>query len=531
MRPLFSFFFAIVIGCFSSFELSAQSFDGFLSLDGKNDYVTMNDTFWTQTGSFTLEFAFETCNEGADLDSAGLFHFSSGLGLELSVQHQFNLATFNLFTGNQAQSFNSPGFLYSKWQHLALVYNLSDTSVTLFLNGTFLGQLKERLPKLDTLFIGKSPKHFFPGSIDEYRFSDVPRYAGNFPVPQAPHNIDQLTRFIFHLDDGMTGPATSFWDDLGMTFKLVGKNGAHGNGPYALTSDTLVCDGDSIELSASGGTLFHWSPADGLSDTTGSKVRSFVNQNRSYQVVVSDSNSCHWMDSVHLTKRLNPDPDLGPDTTICGGDKLLLYPGDFSTYLWSNATFDSTLNAGAGTTWVRVTDSAGCRGSDTIIIQEHTPIDLNIGNDTVVPDGHTFFLDAGPGFKTYKWSTGESTQKILVTLQMEYRVTVTDSNGCSKSDTINVIYTGLEELSRAFGLSYGPNPAQSIFTLRAEQLPVTSQFTWVNAWGQPLSVKPQDDSFPVQWDLTEWPAGFYYLRMELDDHNPVMIPVIKTANP
>ncbi|MGB5981468.1 MAG: T9SS type B sorting domain-containing protein [Nonlabens sp.] len=48
-------------------------------------------------------------------------------------------------------------------------------------------------------------------------------------------------------------------------------------------------------------------------------------------------------------------------------------------------------------------------------------------------------IDAGPGYTSYLWSTGEITRTIDVTEEGNYDVTVTNDNGCESSATIRVI--------------------------------------------------------------------------------------------
>ncbi len=61
----------------------------------------------------------------------------------------------------------------------------------------------------------------------------------------------------------------------------------------------------------------------------------------------------------------------------------------------------------------------------------------NLGPDNVVCGG--VLLDAGPGYAKYQWSTSDSTQSAFVDLSGTYNVLVSDINGCTGSDTINLI--------------------------------------------------------------------------------------------
>ncbi|MBN2273867.1 MAG: T9SS type B sorting domain-containing protein [Bacteroidales bacterium] len=64
--------------------------------------------------------------------------------------------------------------------------------------------------------------------------------------------------------------------------------------------------------------------------------------------------------------------------------------------------------------------------------------DISLGNDTVLLPGTTIMLSPGSEFRSYDWTTGESSSSVVINHPGEYGVEVTDSNGCSSSATINV---------------------------------------------------------------------------------------------
>jgi hypothetical protein len=70
-----------------------------------------------------------------------------------------------------------------------------------------------------------------------------------------------------------------------------------------------------------------------------------------------------------------------------------------------------------------------------VIISPITP--PNLGPDNVVCGG--LLLDAGAGYATYSWNNGPMTQANFVDLSGQYSVTVSDINGCTGTDTINLI--------------------------------------------------------------------------------------------
>lgn len=91
---------------------------------------------------------------------------------------------------------------------------------------------------------------------------------------------------------------------------------------------------------------------------------------------------------------------------------------------------------------------------------------VSLGNDTIVVLLAFVIVNAGTGFASYLWSTTETTQSIIVQNSGAYSVTVTDANGCSATDTINILVTvGLTDADSKDVLHIHPNPVQSLLTL------------------------------------------------------------------
>lgn len=90
---------------------------------------------------------------------------------------------------------------------------------------------------------------------------------------------------------------------------------------------------------------------------------------------------------------------------------------------------------------VMVTDSVtGCVGVDTASVFANPLPVINLGNDGYFC-GTDATLDAGNPGSTYLWSTLDSLQTILVTSNGSYSVQVTDTIGCSNSDTVAITFT------------------------------------------------------------------------------------------
>ena len=75
----------------------------------------------------------------------------------------------------------------------------------------------------------------------------------------------------------------------------------------------------------------------------------------------------------------------------------------------------------------------------TMIISCDTP-PIDMGNDTTFCAGNSITISSGntDTGMTYLWSTGETTNSIVVDSTGMYSVTITNANGCSNTDSINI---------------------------------------------------------------------------------------------
>jgi len=226
----------------------------------------------------------------------------------------------------------------------------------------------------------------------------------------------------------------------------------------SLTSTPASCglsDG-SATVSASGGTgpfSYNWSPTGGTSATANSLAAG------TYTVVVTDSLSCSTTDSISVINTGGPSASItsSADVSCFGGADgsatvtVSAGSGPY-TYTWipTGGTDSTDTGLSAGTYSVMVTDAGGCTSSDTIVINEPTPVSTVLSvtnascNDacdwsiTAIPSG-------GTGAYSYQWddACAVTTQTFSATSCMcvdgTYSVIVQDNNGCA--DTVSATIT------------------------------------------------------------------------------------------
>ncbi len=204
---------------------------------------------------------------------------------------------------------------------------------------------------------------------------------------------------------------------------------------FDLGVDQFICDGSSTTLDA-GDNFFAYLWNDGTTQQTLT-----VNTSGTYIVTVSSAPNCNVQDTVTVTVLPAPIINLGSDTTVCDGTIYTLDAGaGFTNYLWSDGTSNQTLNVtSSGSYSVLVTDTIGCFGVDTIMINYEAIPFVELGPDQTICDGTATVLDAGSGLSTYLWNDGTNSQFLLASTAGIYTVTVTNAAGCSSSDSTSII--------------------------------------------------------------------------------------------
>jgi hypothetical protein len=197
--------------------------------------------------------------------------------------------------------------------------------------------------------------------------------------------------------------------------------------------DSVICQGDSViyrvRYPASRGYLW----------TTGSTADEIVvTQPGTYSVQVTDSNGCVGNSASErvIVNPLPKRPKLSPVDTIwlCPDSTRVLDAGvGYVRTVWSNGIKTQRITAGPGRYWVRVYNEFGCSiVSDTVVVKAYPrsqPLITVLGYRFICP-GDSVVLDAGPGYRSYKWSNGNTGRYGVARTEAVYTVLVTDSNGC-----------------------------------------------------------------------------------------------------
>ncbi len=194
------------------------------------------------------------------------------------------------------------------------------------------------------------------------------------------------------------------------------------------------CPNESTLIEAETGfNTYMWS--DGI--TTTSMIS--VTTAGTYTVTVSDVSGCTGTNSIIVTENVAPTPTIAGSSTFCIGFSSTLDAGNFTSYVWSDQSTNSTLEVDTdGIFSVTVTDDNGCTGVASLQVMQSTVLQPVISGDTNFCTGTSANLDAGAGFDTYMWSDNSNGQTLSTTVPGTYTVTVSDASGCTGETSISI---------------------------------------------------------------------------------------------
>ncbi|HOG19428.1 MAG TPA: PKD domain-containing protein, partial [Salinivirgaceae bacterium] len=171
-----------------------------------------------------------------------------------------------------------------------------------------------------------------------------------------------------------------------------------------------------------------------------------VSQTGYYHVTVTDQYNYISTDSVKVTF---PAIMLS-DTAICVGETITLNTGlggDYQ-YFWSNTSMSETITVSQQQeVWVLVTDSSGCEHTSptvTIMVDSTSLTPVFTDDSVSLCSGNSIVANLPDTWNyQYSWCTGAQTHFIDVLNSGKYYVTVTSSNQCSVTDSIDVNVVGI----------------------------------------------------------------------------------------
>ena len=177
------------------------------------------------------------------------------------------------------------------------------------------------------------------------------------------------------------------------------------------SNDTSICKNTSVQLFASGGATYSWSPSSTLNNTAISNPMATPSAATTYYVTVTNAGGCSKMDSVQIG--INPLAVItkSADTTICGQTSVRIFANGGTSYLWSpssslnDPTIPNPIASPASTTLYKVAikDMYSCDYEDSVKISVRSSATFTVSPDVAVCLGLSKQLQASGG-DSYIWS-------------------------------------------------------------------------------------------------------------------------------
>ncbi len=293
----------------------------------------------------------------------------------------------------------------------------------------------------------------------------------------------------------------------------------------------IVCLGNSVNLSADGGTNYTWVPETYLNTGTGESVISTPQEDITYYVTAQNATGCVSTDSVKIKVKKPITVHTQPGANICEGSSYQLAAyGTGITYIWTPALgLDNpyspfpTATPTHTTTYTVTTSDGVCFTASATAVVEVNPLPvITTDAQVIVVAGSETQLQANSNLPnaSFEWTPAIGLSCVTCsnplanpTHPTTYTVTVTDSLGCRADAEVRLDFLCSED-----GI-YVPNAftpngdgKNDVFKIRGNGVNYITVFRVYSRWGE-LMFETSDIS--QGWDGTfkgepQFPAVYVY---------------------
>lgn len=287
-----------------------------------------------------------------------------------------------------------------------------------------------------------------------------------------------------------------------------------------VASKTLVCNGQSVTLSASGGTLYNWA---GGPSTAAYVVTPQTSTIYSVSVTHSANLICTATKTIGISV-LTPSVNYSNPVNICEGQTATLTASGATTYTWNGIPSPSgtqyfspqvstVYNLQANTQSL----STSCLSNYTaqVIVNPNPTVSVVLTKTTTVCRGLTNTLTA-TGASSYTWTgnvAGTGSQVVVSpSVTTTYTVLGSTTAGCTSSVSIMARFqncSGLSEnASMASQLEIYPNPNAGEFMIRSKG---DISIRLINSIGQEIRTFKLDAGNDHRMDVRDLSTGVYFI--------------------
>ncbi len=240
------------------------------------------------------------------------------------------------------------------------------------------------------------------------------------------------------------------------------------------SKDTTICNNSQVQLIASGGSSYSWTPTASLDNATIANPVATPTANTMYKLVITGTNSCTTTDSVKISLRPKPVFSISPSMAACANSSVSLNATGGTSYFWSPTASlsDSTVSTPVSVTnttttyTVKIKDSF-CNDSTslstTVTISPAPTITAGKSNDIDCSTASAELTATGADNYVWSPSTGLnnstiSNPTVTINASQQYLVTGTDIlTNCTGIDTITVFASYVTPAALYIPNAFTPN--------------------------------------------------------------------------
>jgi hypothetical protein len=265
-------------------------------------------------------------------------------------------------------------------------------------------------------------------------------------VAAGSYQNNDLYRFIVGESTNISSPNCRVYSS---NYKAV----VHGYPSAPATNVFNFCQnstGNSVLISGAK-ILWYTSSTGGIPDALPPNIDTSVLGSKDYWVTETVNGCESSRSKITINILPNPNAPLVSDYQFCQNSTATALSATGLNLLWytsatggtgsSVAPMPSTSQVGTFSYWVSQNNGTCESGRSEIKVKILSPPHSDSLQDTSICDGETIVLDAGSGFDNYEWDTvpKQYSRKINVTSPGIYFVKITDSNGCSATQSVEVV--------------------------------------------------------------------------------------------